>query len=174
MDSSVSQRYPVGHLGLWILLPLLPIVPIEVLALNLPSACDDPTPGWRQIVPVLAVALCSLAVVAVAVQRLRAVIPRDIPGPWAALATIAIVGVPLLLLLGQDVNLSLLVVNHSLFPYGVPLFGFALLGILVAWLTRWRAEEIEMMLSMYLLCAGVCLYPAQLWLTYLGRGAVLC
>lgn len=166
MDSSVSQRYPVGRLGLWILLPLLPIVPIAVLALNLPEACDDPTPGWRQIVPILAVA--------VAVQRLQAVVPRDIPSRWAALATIAIVGVPLLLLLGQDVNLSLFVVNYSLFPYGVLLFGFSLLGILVAWLMRWRAEEIEMMLSMYLLCAGVCLYPAQLWLTYLGRGAVLC
>jgi Kef-type K+ transport system membrane component KefB len=171
----VSQRYPMGRLGLWVLLPLLPIVPIEALALNLPGACDDPaSSAWRQIVPIVAVALCSLAVVAVAVQRLREVVPRDIPSSWAALATIAIVGVPLLLLLGQDVNFFLFVVNYTVFRYAVLLFGFSLLGILVAWLMRWRAEEIEMMLSMYLLCAGACLYPAQLWLTYLGRGAVLC
>ena len=171
----MSQRYPVGRLGLWTLLPLLPIVPIEALALNLPTACDDTASSlWRQIVPIAAVALCSLAAVAVAVQRLREVVPRDIPSGWAALATIALVGVPLLLLLGQDVNFFLFVLNYTVFRYAVLLFGFSLLGILVAWLMRWRAEEIEMMLSMYLLCAGVCLYPAQLWLTYLGRGAVLC
>jgi hypothetical protein len=175
---SAKLHRPPGGLVLWIFAPLLPVVPIFWLPPT-PAACywyqsADPATRTWEILLILMVGAASLAVIAPSARCLVRLFRLKISRAGMRLAIAALVVAPLVLaLVGNGHSALSSAIGDVLFS-GALLCGFALFGVLLAWLAHWSTRETDVTLSLYLLCAGVFGYPSLLLFNLDVRGGVFC
>jgi hypothetical protein len=153
------QAQTSAKLGFWICLPLLAWAAVWVAALSMPvSDCDGygSDTGEQEIMLVVLVAAASLCTAGAALWRLvdlgRASafrVRRDLTiggGVMLALILAAVAS-------GPRARIEIIPVT------GLLLTGLALLSLLVAWAAGVRADQVGLLLPLYLLGAALFAYP---------------
>jgi hypothetical protein len=143
-------------LGLWICLPLLAWVVVWIAALSMPSAdCDGygTDAGTEEAVLIVVVVVASLSTAGAALLRLVRLAQAGAFSLRRDAAIGAIVVAALVLAATFVVRAEVLLV------VGLLLTGVALLALLVAWAAGLRANQVGLLLPLYLLGAAVIAYP---------------
>jgi hypothetical protein len=170
------QGATLGKLGPWICLPLLFWGVVWMIVLSLPSAsCDGygEDAGPQEVLLIVVVAAASLATAAGALFRLVELGRAKAFNAGRDL-TIGGIAAAALVFAAAATTSRFPAVIQVLSLVGLLMTGLALLALLVAWAVGLRANQVGLLLPLYLLGAALLAYPLVGLLGLASSSGVFC
>jgi hypothetical protein len=168
------QENTSAKLGLWICLPLLAWGAVWFAALSMPvSDCDGygSDSGEQEVMLVVLVAAASLCTAGAALWRL---VGLSRANAFSARRDLTIGGSVVVALVLAAVASAPRARIEIIPVTGLLLTGLALLALLIAWAAGVRADQVGLLLPLYLLGAALLAYPLVGLLALAGSSGTFC